>query len=56
MLLLQCIPELWQVSDFGLSIKLDTSETHMSGVYQGTVTHMAPEVIETGFQSKAADM
>lgn len=33
-----------KVADFGLSLKMDHMETHISAVYQGTMTHMAPEV------------
>jgi hypothetical protein len=29
-----------QVADFGLSVMLDADETHMSNMYQGTLTHM----------------
>ena len=42
--------------DFGLSIKLEGSMTHVSKVFQGTTTHMAPEVLMEGKQSKAADV
>ncbi|PNH06725.1 Mitogen-activated protein kinase kinase kinase 11 [Tetrabaena socialis] len=46
-----------KVADFGLSVKMDTAEqTHMSGIYQGTLTHMAPEVMLLGRISKAADV
>jgi hypothetical protein len=31
-----------KVGDFGLSLKMDALETHVSQVFQGTVTHMAP--------------
>jgi hypothetical protein len=31
-----------QVGDFGLSLKMDHTDTHISSVYQGTLTHMAP--------------
>ena len=31
-----------KVGDFGLSLKIDHMETHISQVYQGTMTHMAP--------------
>ena len=31
-----------KVGDFGLSLKMDHTETHISHVYQGTMTHMAP--------------
>ena len=45
-----------KVSDFGLSVKMDLAETHISKMYQGTMTHMAPEVIQEGCQSKAGDV
>lgn len=32
-----------KVADFGLAVKMDTcDQTHMSGMFQGTLTHMAP--------------
>lgn len=38
-----------QVSDFGLSQVLpDNNQTQLSTKYSGTVTHMAPELIEDG--------
>ncbi|KXZ47893.1 hypothetical protein GPECTOR_32g506 [Gonium pectorale] len=46
-----------KVADFGLAVKMDTVEqTHMSGMYQGTLTHMAPELMLHGRMSKAADV
>ncbi|GAX73536.1 hypothetical protein CEUSTIGMA_g987.t1 [Chlamydomonas eustigma] len=45
-----------KVSDFGLSFKMDQAETHVSSMFQGTQTHMAPEVMESGCLSKAADV
>ncbi|GAX73003.1 hypothetical protein CEUSTIGMA_g455.t1 [Chlamydomonas eustigma] len=45
-----------KVSDFGLSIKMELLETHVSNVFQGTTSHMAPEVLESGSLSKAADV
>ena len=46
-----------KVSDFGLSIsKMDSAETHVSGLYQGTLTHMSPETLMTGQQSNAGDV
>jgi len=45
-----------KVADFGLSVKMDHMETHMSNVFQGTLTHMAPEVLLEGRISKAADV
>lgn len=32
-----------KVSDFGLSMRIDPSETHVSNFYQGTLTHMVRE-------------
>jgi len=31
-----------KVGDFGLSLKMDGNETHISQVFQGTLSHMAP--------------
>jgi serine/threonine protein kinase len=45
-----------KVGDFGLSLKMDHLETHLSNVYQGTMTHMAPEIMLDGRVSKAADV
>ena len=45
-----------KVADFGLSIKMDTEQTHVSGVHAGTLTHMAPEILMSGHISKAADV
>ena len=44
-----------KIADFGLSVKVDTTETHVSSMNQGTTTHMAPELLLHGRQSKAAD-
>ena len=45
-----------KVADFGLSVQMNTAETHISGLYQGTLTHMAPETLLGGVQSTAADV
>mmetsp|Transcript_4672 Transcript_4672/g.14117 ORF Transcript_4672/g.14117 Transcript_4672/m.14117 type:complete len:888 (-) Transcript_4672:1869-4532(-) len=45
-----------KVADFGLSVRMEHSETHMSDLFQGTVTHMAPEILLEGRVSKAADV
>ena len=45
-----------KIADFGLSVKIDHKETHMSNVFQGTMTHMAPEIMLEGRISKAADV
>lgn len=41
-----------QVADFGLAVRIDSAETHMSGMFQGTLTHMAPEILLEGRVSK----
>jgi serine/threonine protein kinase len=45
-----------KVADFGLSLEIDPSETHVSNAFQGTVTHMAPELLLAGRVSKASDV
>lgn len=45
-----------QVADFGLAVRMDHLETHVSGLFQGTMTHMAPEVLLKGTCSKASDV
>ena len=45
-----------KIADFGLSVKMDAQDTHVSRLYHGTLTHMAPEVLLMGHQSKAADV
>ncbi|PNW80365.1 hypothetical protein CHLRE_07g314500v5 [Chlamydomonas reinhardtii] len=46
-----------KVADFGLAVKMDTcDQTHMSGMFQGTLTHMAPELMLHGRMSKPADV
>ena len=45
-----------KVADFGLALKMDQGMTHASGLFQGTLSHMAPEVMLHGKQSKAADV
>ena len=45
-----------KVADFGLSVQMDKAETHVSGLFQGTLTHMAPETLLSGTKSSAADM
>ena len=43
-----------KVADFGLSVKMDQAigETHVVGMHQGTISHMAPEALTEGRQSK----
>jgi serine/threonine protein kinase len=46
-----------KISDFGLSIsKLDPLMSHVSGHFQGTMTHMSPECLLIGKQSFAGDV
>ena len=46
-----------KVADFGLSSKLpDDGGTHESGVFQGTLSHMAPEMMTDGRVSRASDV
>eukprot|EP00983_Pelagomonas_calceolata_P081776 1155691-Pelagomonas_calceolata.AAC.3 len=45
-----------KVSDFGLSVRMENMETHVSSLFQGTMTHMAPEVLLKGTCSKASDV
>lgn len=47
---------LAKISDFGLSLSLDNGKTHVEDLYQGTTTHMAPEILLRGRQSKASDV
>ena len=35
---------------------MDHHETHLTGMHYGTLTHMSPEVLLEGRQSKAADV
>ncbi|EFJ50273.1 hypothetical protein VOLCADRAFT_47005, partial [Volvox carteri f. nagariensis] len=44
-----------KVADFGLSTRMEHQETHLSSCFQGTLTHMAPVMLE-GRISKAADV
>ncbi len=46
----------WQVADFGLSLRLDHGETHVSDAYQGTLAYMAPEVLMHGQLSRCSDV
>jgi serine/threonine protein kinase len=45
-----------KLADFGLSVKMGGNETHVSSLCQGTPTHMAPELLLSGRQSKASDV
>jgi len=45
-----------KIADFGLAKVLDNDATHMSGVFTGTVTHLAPEALQEGRQSLSADV
>ncbi|GAX79558.1 hypothetical protein CEUSTIGMA_g6999.t1 [Chlamydomonas eustigma] len=45
-----------KISDFGLSLQMDDADSHISKMFQGTFTHMAPEVLLHGCQSTASDV
>ncbi|KAI8466064.1 MAG: hypothetical protein J3K34DRAFT_524825 [Monoraphidium minutum] len=45
-----------KVGDFGLSIRIDPGATHISNLFQGTMTHMAPETLDLGRISRASDV
>ncbi|GAX77891.1 hypothetical protein CEUSTIGMA_g5333.t1 [Chlamydomonas eustigma] len=45
-----------KIADFGMSVQMEESETHISHWNMGTLTHMAPELMLYGHQSKAADV
>ncbi|KIY91950.1 Mitogen-activated protein kinase kinase kinase 11 [Monoraphidium neglectum] len=45
-----------KVADFGLSLQLPEGASHVDGTFQGTMTHMAPEVMTAGRISKASDV
>ena len=44
-----------QVADFGLCVKMDAKDAQLTGT-QGTLTHMAPEIILGAKLAKAADV
>ena len=47
-----------KVADFGLASKLpdEGSATHESGMFQGTMSHMSPEMMTDGRASRASDV
>jgi len=45
-----------KVADFGLSVRVNPDDTHISNAYQGTMSHMAPETLMHGRVSKAVDV
>ncbi|KIZ02098.1 putative serine/threonine-protein kinase pats1 [Monoraphidium neglectum] len=45
-----------KVGDFGLSIRIDPGATHISNLFQGTMTHMAPETLDLGRISRPSDV
>lgn len=47
---------LAKIADFGLSLKMQESQTHVSNVQHGATGYTAPEVMEQGNCSKAADV
>eukprot|EP00775_Hariotina_reticulata_P005331 gene5331-5567_t len=48
--------QVTKLSDFGLASLLAPGATHRSTQRMGTITHQAPEVLERGHQSPAADV
>ncbi|KAI8471115.1 MAG: kinase-like domain-containing protein [Monoraphidium minutum] len=44
-----------KVADFGLSMEINPQDTHISNAFQGTITHMAPELLLSGHVSRASD-
>ncbi|KXZ43493.1 hypothetical protein GPECTOR_89g513 [Gonium pectorale] len=49
-------PVVAKVADFGLSLRLTGSRTHASGLFQGTLVYMAPEVVANGRVGPASDV
>jgi len=45
-----------KVADFGMSMKIQGNQTHVSGVHHGTPLYIAPEILADGKASKAADV
>lgn len=45
-----------KIADFGLSLKMNLDQTHVSNAELGTSFYMAREVVEKGSASKAADV
>jgi serine/threonine protein kinase len=45
-----------KLADFGLSVRVSEQEPVIKGKFQGTLTHMAPELIGQGLVSKASDV
>ena len=45
-----------KVADFGLSVTMDETQTHVSAMQQGTLTHMAPETLTGSRQGMASDV
>ena len=50
-----CDP-LLKVADFGMSVKMPTSRTHVSGIHHGTLLYTAPEILISGNASKSSDV
>lgn len=45
-----------QIADFGLSVKMNYMQSHISNHKAGTPFYMAPEVVQHGVLSKRADI
>ncbi|GIM04506.1 hypothetical protein Vretimale_9066 [Volvox reticuliferus] len=48
--------QVFKISDFGLSVRLEEDETHRSGLHQGTPYYTPTEVLLSGKLSPAADV
>ncbi|PNH06012.1 Proto-oncogene serine/threonine-protein kinase mos [Tetrabaena socialis] len=55
-LLLPLLNQVFKISDFGLSVRLEGDETHRSNLYQGTPFFTAVEVLQSGQVAPAADI
>ncbi|KAG2482835.1 hypothetical protein HYH03_018272 [Edaphochlamys debaryana] len=53
---LPLLSQVFKISDFGLSVRLEGDETHRSGLHQGTPFYTAPEVLINGKVAAAADI
>ena len=45
-----------KVADFGLSVRINANQTHVSGQHHGTPLYIAPEVVQHGKVSPASDV
>ncbi|GAX74864.1 hypothetical protein CEUSTIGMA_g2310.t1 [Chlamydomonas eustigma] len=45
-----------KVADFGMSMRIQANQTHVSGIRNGTPLYMAPEILASSRASKSADV